>query len=93
ILDQWSWQKEVLRHPASYILEREISNSWIDIVTKGWNFRPRIDEAMLVSNREMKRKLTEFGYYDENGEPLKKYDVDLIEMLKDRQRQGDENEN
>lgn len=92
ILEQWSWQKEVLRHPASYILERELSNAWIDIVTKGVAFRPRIDEAMLASNREMKRKLYEFGYYDENGRPLKEYKINLIEELKDKLGKGEENE-
>ncbi|TAH75056.1 MAG: extracellular solute-binding protein [Anaerolineaceae bacterium] len=92
ILNQWSWQKEVLRHPASYILERELSNSWIEIVTKGESFRPRMDEAMLASNREMKRKLTEFGYYDDKGIPLKAYNMNLIEDLKDKQRIGEKHE-
>lgn len=81
ILEQWKWQKEALRHPASYILEREVSNAWIDIVTKGESFQPRIDEATLASNREMKRKLTEFGYYDEEGNKLKEYNVHLIDEL------------
>ncbi len=92
ILEQWSWQKEALRHPASYILEREISNAWIDIVTKGENFQPRMDEALLASNREMKRKLTEFGYYDEAGNPVKEYKVDLIQELKDKQGAGGGND-
>lgn len=81
ILEQWIWQKEVPRHPASYILEREVSNAWIDIVTKGSSFQPRIDEATLASNREMKRKLTEFGYYDEEGNKLKEYNVNLVDDL------------
>lgn len=94
ILEQWKWQKEVLRHPASYIIEREISNAWIDIVTGGDAFQPRIDEAALASNREMKRKLTEFGYYDENGNQLKDYNVHLIDELiaKQKQKAGGDNE-
>ena len=39
ILEQWNWQKEALRHPASYILEREVSNAWIAIVTEGAEFQ------------------------------------------------------
>lgn len=92
ILEQWSWQKEALRHPASYILEREVSNAWIDIVTRGENFQPRIDEALLASNREMKRKLTEFGYYDDDGNPVKEYSTDLIPRLKELQRRGGQDE-
>lgn len=94
ILEQWAWQKEALRHPASYILEREISNAWIDIVTHGESFQPRLDEAALASNREMKRKLTEFGYYDDEGNVVKEYNVHLIDELTARYKKvrGDGNE-
>lgn len=81
ILEQWSWQKEALRHPASYILEREVSNAWIAIVTQGDEFQARIDEATLASNREIMRKLTEFGYFDDEGNKLKDYNVHLIEEI------------
>lgn len=81
ILEQWSWQKEALRHPASYILEREVSNAWIAIVTEGDPFQARIDEATLASNREIMRKLTEFGYFDEEGNKLKDYNIHLIDEL------------
>ncbi|GHV42252.1 ABC transporter substrate-binding protein [Clostridia bacterium] len=81
ILEQWDWQKEVFRHPASYVLEREVSNAWIDIVTNGAAFRPRIDNASLSSNREMRRKLTEFGYIGKQGEKVKDYNVRLIDEL------------
>lgn len=81
ILEQWSWQKEALRHPASYILEREVSNAWIAIVTEGEPFQARIDEATLASNREITRKLTEFGYLDKDGNKLKDYNIHLIDQL------------
>ena len=81
ILEQWSWQKEALRHPASYILEREVSNAWIAIVTQGEPFQARIDEATLASNREIQRKLTEFGYLDQNGNRLREYNIHLIDDL------------
>lgn len=88
ILAQWAWQKETLRHPASYILEREVSNAWIGIVTEGDAFQARMDEATLNSNREIKRKLTEFGYFDENGNKLRDYNVHLIDELVARQKGG-----
>ena len=81
ILEQWSWQKEALRHPASYILEREVSNAWIAIVTQGEPFQARTDEATLAPNREIMRKLTEFGYFDKDGNKLKDYNVHLIEDI------------
>jgi len=81
ILEQWQWQREALRHPASYILEREVSNAWIDIVTKGMAFQPRIDDATLAANREMRRKLIEFGYLDQRGNRLKEYNIGLIDEL------------
>lgn len=81
ILEQWSWQKEALRHPASYILEREVSNAWISIVTEGAPFQARIDEATLASDREILRKLTEFGYFDKDGGKLKDYNIHLIDQI------------
>ena len=90
ILEQWDWQKEALRHPASYILEREVSNAWIAIVTEGEEFQARIDEATLASNREIMRKLTEFGYFDEDGNQLKDYNTRLIdEILAERGKDGE----
>lgn len=89
ILEQWSWQHEALRHPASYILEREVSNAWIAIVTQGEPFQARIDEATLASNREIQRKLTEFGYLDENGQKRRDYNIHLIEdLIENREEEG-----
>ena len=81
ILEQWQWQKEILRHPASYILERSLSNAWIQIVTEGEQFRPMIDEATLISNREMLRKLTEFGYFDDEGNKIKDYNIHVVDDI------------
>jgi len=88
ILAQWEWQREALRHPASYILEREVSNAWIDIVTRGARFRPRIDDALLAANREMRRKLIEFGYIDQHGNRLKEYNIHLIDDLIGMRKEG-----
>ena len=89
ILEQWSWQKEALRHPASYILEREVSNAWIAIVTEGEPFQARIDEATLASNREIQRKLIEFGYLDRDGNKIKDYNIHLIdELIAEREEGG-----
>ena len=81
IREQWSWQQEVLRHPASYILEREVSNAWIAIVTKGEPFQPSVDQATMRCNSEIRRKLVEFGYLDENGNTLKTFNIHLIDEI------------
>jgi ABC-type glycerol-3-phosphate transport system substrate-binding protein len=81
IREQWSWQQEVLRHPASYIIEREVSNAWIAIVTKGEPFQPNIDQATTRSNSEIRRKLIEFGYIDEDGNTLKTFNIHLIDEI------------
>lgn len=88
IAEQWSWQKEVLRHPASYILEREVSNAWIAIVTKGEPFQPSVDQATIRCNSEIRRKLVEFGYLDENGNALKIFNIHLVDELIAAQKGG-----
>ena len=82
ILEQWSWQKEIPRHPASYMIEREVSNLWNDVVVKGKAFRPRVDSAIINCNREMIRKLTEFGYYDDRQNQVRDYEIDTIDSIK-----------
>ena len=62
ILEQWKWQKEVPRHPANYMIERSVSNVWNYVVVNGKELSDAIDNATLVSNREIERKLEEFGY-------------------------------
>ncbi|HWP22470.1 MAG TPA: extracellular solute-binding protein [Candidatus Cryosericum sp.] len=88
IREQWSWQQEVLRHPASYIIEREVSNAWIAIVTKGEPFQPNIDQATMRCNSEIRRKLVEFGYLDENGNTLKTFNIHLIDEIIAAQKGG-----
>ena len=73
ILEQWCWQKETARHPASYMTERELSNAWINVVVNGEGVAEAIDEAVLQSEREILRKLKEFGYADSNGNKIKDY--------------------
>jgi ABC-type glycerol-3-phosphate transport system substrate-binding protein len=62
ILEQWKWMREVAKAPGSYMLEREISNTWNRIVFNGENARSAVDDAEVTINRELSRKLEEFGY-------------------------------
>ena len=72
VLEQWQWIRTVGKVPGDYLVERELSNAWNKVVNDGVNARVAIDDAVVIINRELRRKLEEFGYY-EDGEPLKPF--------------------
>lgn len=80
ILEQWKWLKEVPKTPGSYMLEREISNIWNKIVFDGENPRSAIDDATIVVNREIRRKMEEFGYI-KDSKVIKPYKIPTVEMV------------
>lgn len=80
-LSQWEYQREVTPHPASYIVEREISGVWNDVVIDNKPLIESLDKAVLATNRELQRKLQEFGYIDSKGNLIREYNVKIIEML------------
>lgn len=73
ILEQWSQMKEINRHPALYVVERELSNAWQEVVEGNTPARIALDDAATTINREFERKLTEFGYFDSDGNELKPF--------------------
>lgn len=80
ILEQWDWLVEVPKAPGSYMLERELSNVWNEIVFDGANPRAAIDDAVIRIDREFARKLEEFGYL-ENGEVVQMYKIPTLELV------------
>jgi ABC-type glycerol-3-phosphate transport system substrate-binding protein len=83
ILSMWrDWQKETPRHIAGYMMEREISNLWGSVVRDGEPFMPTLDQAEMAVNREMLRKLYEFGFVDANGNTIRPYNNRTVEDLK-----------
>jgi ABC-type glycerol-3-phosphate transport system substrate-binding protein len=72
VLEQWEWIRTVGKVPGDYLVERELSNAWNKVVNDGINARVAIDDAVLIVNRELRRKLEEFGYY-EDGELVKPF--------------------
>jgi ABC-type glycerol-3-phosphate transport system substrate-binding protein len=80
ILEQWQWLQEPAKAPGSYMLEREISNAWNRVVFDAVNPRIAIDESIIIVNREITRKMEEFGYI-ENGVRVKEYRIPTIEMV------------
>ena len=75
---------DVARVPGTYMLEREMSNAFNSIVVDGDNAQSRLDEAVKVIDREIIRKLEEFGYIDSDGNTIKDYvipDIDSIKVI------------
>lgn len=80
ILEQWQWLQEPIRLPGSYMQERELSNIWNRIVFDGVNPRVAIDQAVNTINREITRKMEEFGYL-EGGQQVKEFKIPTIETV------------
>jgi len=74
---------EAPRLLGSYMLEREMSNAFNDVVVNGKNLRSRIDDVVKAVERETKRKLEEFGYIDSEGNVLKEYEVPSVEKVRE----------
>lgn len=80
ILEQWKWLQEPVKLPGSYMQERELSNVWNKIVFDGANPRVAIDSSILIINREITRKMEEFGYL-ENGVKVKEFKIPSIKTV------------
>ena len=80
VLAQWEFALEASRIPGTYMVERELSNAWTNIVFSGMNPRQAIDEAVRISNREIIYKMAEFGY-TLRGVILKPYPVPTIDNI------------
>ena len=78
ILEELSYQKETARHPAGYMVEREVSNIWNDVVVNGKGLTERTDRAVIASEREIRRKLVEFGFMDSDGNLIKPYTTEDV---------------
>ena len=78
--------KNILEAPrllGSYMLEREMSNAFNDVVVNGKNLRSRIDDVVKAVERETRRKLEEFGYLDSDGNVVKEYEVPSVDKVRE----------
>lgn len=82
VLEQWKWIQATGKVPGDYVLEREISNAWNKVVFDKQNPRVAIDNAVKIINRELERKLKEFGYI-KNGELAESYIVPTINNVEE----------
>lgn len=75
ILEQVKWLVDVPRTPGQYMLERGLSDIWNRVTFDGTPIRVAIDNQVLRINREITKKMVEFGYLDADGNILKPYTV------------------
>lgn len=73
ILEQIKWFRDTPRTPGQYLLERSISDIWNAMINDGTSAQVAIDERVITINREIKIKMNELGYYDEEGNLLRPY--------------------
>lgn len=83
IMEQTEWMLESPRILGTYMVEREISDSYNKVVVWGKDLRITIDASIKRINRETDRKLTEFGYLSQDSEVLKEYIVPTIDIVRD----------
>ncbi len=80
IVEQMQWIYETPRVPGSYMVEREISNAIYAVINDGENLRQALDQAVKRIDKEVERKLEEFGWL-EDGELTVNFSVpDLDEI-------------
>ncbi|MBO7536281.1 MAG: extracellular solute-binding protein, partial [Bacilli bacterium] len=82
ILKQWEYIHQVPQTPATYMVERGISNAWNSCVFNQVSVRAAVTDYSLEINREIKRKMQEFGYLDKNGEVVKPYYIPTVDDIK-----------
>ena len=70
------------------MIEREVGNIWNNTVVNNKELIESIDKATILSNREIVRKLTEFGFCDEEGNLIRKYPTQVMENLRNRLKEG-----
>lgn len=81
IMEQAQYVLEAPRLLGSYMMERELSNAFNDVVVNGETIRSRIDDVEKIVDRETRRKLEEFGYIDSEGNIIKTYTIPTVEKV------------
>jgi ABC-type glycerol-3-phosphate transport system substrate-binding protein len=80
ILSQVAAATSVPNIPGSYFLEREISDAWSRVMYNGESLRNAVDTAIINADREIERKMTEFGYM-KDGLIIDEYKIPTIETI------------
>lgn len=81
IVEQWGHSQNYRNLPVTYMLQRELSDAWYSVVNEGTPARIALNEAAVNVNTELKVKLTEFDYLDEEGNVLKEYNIKSVDDI------------
>lgn len=81
IQEQWANSENYRIMPATYMLERELSNAWYQVVNENESPRAALNEAVFTINQEMAIRMQQFGYLDESGNSVKVYDMRSAEEI------------
>jgi hypothetical protein len=81
IYEQWTHIYDPVKVPGSYMVERELSNIWNKVVYDGVNLRTAIEDGSVIANREITRKMIEFGYLDASGNIIQPYFIPTPETI------------
>lgn len=81
IQEQWANSENYRIMPATYMLERELSNAWYQVVNENESPRAALNEAVFTINQEMAIRMQQFGYLDEAGNTVKTYDMRSAEEI------------
>lgn len=89
ILEQWKHTENIRHTPASYMLERSLSDAWYNVVNKHIPVRRALNEAAVNTQQELTIKLQEFDYIGKSGETIKQYSMkpveEILALLEDKQ--------
>ncbi len=88
MLKQINWVTDVTRTPGQYLLERTISNIWTNMVFDGVSAQVAVDEKKADVNKEITRKMTELGYYNDKGKLVKKFKLRGYDWIKKNQEKA-----
>ncbi len=81
ILKQWESAMNIRHTPASYMLERSLSDAWYDVVNEHIPVRRALNTAAVDTQRELNIKLQEFDYLDKSGAILQEYSMKSLEEI------------
>jgi ABC-type glycerol-3-phosphate transport system substrate-binding protein len=81
VLESARYLRDVPRSPGQYMLERGLSDIWNTMVFEDTPAQVAIDMQVIEIQREFRRKMTEFGYIDAQGLPVKDYSVRELDWI------------
>ena len=81
ILEQWKHTENIRHTPASYMLERSLSDAWYNVVNAHIPVRRALNEAAVNTQQELTLKLQEFDYISASGEVLREYSMKPVEQI------------